>query len=656
MSKNQDEPSVKTNSKSSETKITLPRSNDHMAAAQTNSSVEVQEVYQFLSECVPFDHLEQDLLQRAANSVRISYHRQGSRPELFEQATPQLFIVRNGAFEIRSEKDELVDQVDSGGYFGFPSLLTGHKITNCCVVLEDGLLFQIEESVFQSLRRDNRIFDRFFNQAHAKRLRQAVRFKERNSQLTESIADVINRAAVVITSFSSVREAASIMTDERVSSLLVVDDHGLCGVLTDRDLRSRVVAAGLPYSAQVSEVMTVEPITIEYSAMLFEALMLMSTHNIHHLPVVDNKAQGIERIKGVLTATDVIKHQRSEPVYLIGEASRVKDRAGLVQIAKNIPTLLRNMIGRDARADEVGRVVTTVTDAITRQLITQAVARLGPAPIDFVWLAFGSQGRQEQSAKSDQDNGLLLSDEYSVEHESYFKQLAEYVCDGLNECGYVYCPGEIMATTDRWRQPLKQWQQCFHQWIDQPSPKALLHASIFFDMRSIYGPKSLFDQLQTSVLNRCKGNSIFLASLTANALQLTPPLSFFKKFVLSRNGEHKNTFDMKLRGVMPVTDIARIYALASGQPEVNTLKRLQAVSPGKHLALKDARDLCDAYEFISHLRLEHQGRKMSVGELPDNYLRPEDVSGLSRHQLKDAFDVVSRSQAGIKLKFTRGMM
>jgi len=621
-----------------------------------DQSIEVQEVYQFLKQCVPFDHLEEDLLQRAACAVKISYHRQSTRPNLFSQDEPQLFVVRSGAFEIRDQNGELADQVDVGGYFGFPSLLTGHKITNRCVVLEDGLLYQIEDAVFQSLRRDSRIFDRFFNRAHAKRLRQAVRFKERNSQLTETVASVIGRAPVTVAADKTVREAAQSMTQERVSSLLITNELGLCGVFTDRDLRSRVVAAGLPFDTLITEVMSDQPITIAPDAMLFEALMVMSNNNIHHLPVVDKTAKAAFSLKGILTATDVIKHQRSEPVYLIGEASRVKDRQGLVKIAQNIPTLLANMIARDARADEVGRVVTTVTDALTKQLIRQAIEKFGQAPVAFTWLAFGSQGRMEQSAKSDQDNGLLLSNQVKPEHDGYFKQLAKYVCDGLNECGYVYCPGDIMATTDKWRQPLALWQQCFYQWIDQPSPQALMHSSIFFDMRLIAGDESLFKQLQDSVLKRCHGNSIFLASLSQNALQLSPPLSLFKKFVLTRDGEHKNTFDMKLRGVMPVTDIARIYALACGCKEVNTLKRLQAVCQDKMLTLKDSRDLCDAYEFIAHLRLEHQGQKMAAGQQPDNYLSPESVSGLARHQLKDAFDVVSRSQAAIKMKFTRGMM
>lgn len=422
-----------------------------------DSSIEVQEISQFLAECVPFDHLSEELLQRAAKAVRIAYFRQATSPDLFQEQNPQLFIVRSGAFEIRDQNNELVDRVDVGGYFGFPSLLTGHKVTNHCVVLEDGLLYQIDEATFQSLRRESRIFDRFFNQAHAKRLRQAVRFKERNSQLTETVADVINRAPVIIDPDHTVHQAAVKMTEERVSSLLVVTDEGLCGVLTDRDMRSRVVAENLDYQTPVKEVMTANPTIVNHDAMLFEALMIMSSNNIHHLPVVDGDGRGAEQVKGILTATDVIKHQRSEPVYLIGEASRVKDRAGLVQIAKDIPTLLRNMIARDARAEEVGRVVTTVTDAITRQLIKQAIEQLGEPPVPFAWLAFGSQGRQEQSAKSDQDNGLLLSNKVKPEHDEYFKALANYVCDGLNECGYIYCPGEIMATTDRWRQPLKKW-------------------------------------------------------------------------------------------------------------------------------------------------------------------------------------------------------
>lgn len=452
---------------------------------------------------------------------------------------------------------------------------------------------------------------------------------------------------------STVESAAQLMTDSRISSVLVEEHNRLLGILTDRDLRVRVIAQGKTTDTPVVEVMTKMPVTIGADAYVFQAVMLMSEHNIHHLPVV-----GVDgHTCGVISSTDVVKSQKSDPVLLIGEISRQEDIAGLQQVSRDIPELLRNLIAQDARADEIGRVVTTVTDALTRQLIQQAVKRLGEPPVPFTWLAFGSQGRRDQTAKSDQDNALLLSDDFDPEqHDAYFKALAQHVCDGLNACGYVYCHGEIMAITDRWRQPLKTWQHYFLEWIQEPSNKALMHASIFFDVRAVYGDSRLLDTLQQTILDASQKNSIFLAYMTQNALTHTPPLGFFRQFVVERDGEHANAFDMKKRGVVPIIDIARVYALAAGVDAINTLERLQAAVDTGMLSLKSCRDLCDAYEYIAHLRLENQGRLLERGEAADNYLQPEDVSDLVRHQLRDAFNVVVQAQSALKMKFTRGYM
>ncbi len=617
-----------------------------------DDGIEIQEVKQFLSCCVPFDQLSDELLAGAARAVHITYHpagnQQGRHAALFDQDNPRLYIVRSGAVEIRSREGQLLDRVDAGGCFGFPSLLTGEAVTNRAIFIEDCLLYQLDETTFHALCSRDRHFDRFFNRAHARRLRRAVRLRERDTWLNERVAEVMSGQPVTIAPQTTVEEAARAMTAARVSSLIALDGERICGVITDRDLRSRVLAEGRDGGTRVADILSPEPVCVQADALVFEALMLMSGHNIHHLPVVRDAV-----LCGVVTTTDIMHNLHAEPVSLIGAISRQRDSKGLQSTAQRIPVLLRNMVARKARADEVGRVLTAITDTMTRQLIAQAIASLGEPPLPFVWLAFGSQGRQEQSAKSDQDNGLLLDDSYSPErHQDYFQALANYVCDGLNACGYRYCPGEVMASNGRWRQSLSDWQACFANWIVEPQPDALMHASIFFDMRAVYGADHLLKQLQNRVLQASKKNSIFLACLTENALKNTPPLGFFRQFVVERNGEHKNAFDMKLRGIMPITDIARIYALAAGVSEINTLKRLKAVANTEWLSLKDARSLCDAYEYISHLRLLHQGRQMQADEVIDNHLSPDAVSGLLKHQLRDAFDVVVRAQAALKLKFT----
>ncbi|MCV6605472.1 MAG: DUF294 nucleotidyltransferase-like domain-containing protein, partial [Porticoccaceae bacterium] len=570
---------------------------------------------------------------------------------LTAQATPRLYIVRSGAFEIRNESDELLDRAEPGGYFGFPSLLTGHAITNHVHALEDGLVYLLDEDVFARLRASSRPFDRFFNQAHAKRLRGALRVRDNSFHLTQRMAELIGREPVVAHRAETIAEVARRMTEQRVSAVMVVDDNKLCGLVTDRDLRARVLAEKRDYSTEVHQIMTHDIATISADSLVFEATLLMTEKSIHHVPIVEGK-----KPIGMITATDLVRSQKSDPVYLIGELGKQENVEGLQRVSRDIPELLRNLIQADATAEQIGRLLTSVTDALTRQLITQAMEQLGAAPVPFVWLAFGSQGRRDQTAVSDQDNGLLISNNLKEDEAPYFQKLARYVNDGLNLCGYKYCPGDIMASTLRWRQPLDQWHKEFMQWIHQPSSKALMHSSIFFDMRPVYGADYLFDELQQGILSAARNNDIFLAQLTANALQLTPPLGFFKNFVLEHSGEHKNRFDVKLRGIMPLTDIGRIYALACGDGEISTRQRLLNAVENGALSLKSARNLLDAQEFISHLRLEHQGDMLTQGKAADNYIDPRSLSSLVRHQLRDAFAVIVDAQSVMRKEFTGGLM
>ncbi len=616
-------------------------------------SVEVQEIKDYLATCVPFDQLPEALLSKAAQNIQISYYRKGSEASVLDYQKPQLYIVRTGAFEVRSDTGELVDRVDEGGYFGYPSLLTGDAISNQVAVLEDGLLYQIDEETFSYLRSQSRPFERFFNQAHAKRLKQAVLTRNLDHQLAQRVVDVISPGVVTIEQSADVADAARIMTEQRVSSILVMDRDNLVGIITDRDMRSRVLAEGKGSDTPVTEIMTENPITVSVSNFVFEATMLMTGHNIHYLPVMEEQNN---QVYGVLSTTDLVKAQKSDPVYLISEISRQEDIEGLKAVSWDIAKLLQNLIEADARADEIGRIITCVSDAFTKQLILQAKEKLGEPPVPFAWLAFGSQGRQDQTAVSDQDNALLIDDACKPEHEAYFSDFAEYVCAGLDACGYVYCPGEIMAKTERWRQPLQVWQERFQSWINEPDSEALMHTSIFFDMRCVVGEQSLFDALHKVICEAAKDNDIFLAYLTQNALKTTPPLGFFKTFVLERDGEHINTLDLKHRGVVPIVDLARVYALSVGMERINTTDRLRALANDRVITKKDARNLLDAYEFISHQRLLHQGAKLARGERPDNYLIPDEMSGLVRHQLKDAFEVVNRAQSALRLKFTRGFL
>lgn len=464
------------------------------------------------------------------------------------------------------------------------------------------------------------------------------------------VRSLLRRAPVTVPPTASIRAAARLMHDERVSSVLIVEQDHLFGIVTDRDLRSRAIAAGLETDRPIMEIATLAPLTIDLRRSAFDALLLMARQNVHHVPVMDGP-----RVVGMITATDLTEQHTTSAVFLAGEIYRQSSIEGLQRASARIPQLQRNLAAADATAYATGNVMTTMTDALTTRLLQLAEAQFGPAPIDFAWVAAGSQARLEQTAKSDQDNCLILDDAYDeARHGEYFRALARFVNGGLDACGYVYCPGEMMAMTDTWRQPLQRWRQYFRRWVDEPEPKALMLTCVFFDLRLVYGRASLLDDLRRDVLQRTRGNGIFLAHMVSNALGHRPPLGVFGRLVTERSGEHRGKIDLKHGGIVPIVDLARIYALAGGQAAVNTQDRLEDAAQSGEVSAQSARDLRDAFEFLAVARIQHQARQIEAGQPADNFLAPSELSNFQRTQLRDALAVVQQLQSVLSQRYQAG--
>lgn len=468
--------------------------------------------------------------------------------------------------------------------------------------------------------------------------------------MTTPVRALVKRAPITLPPQTSIRDAARLMCEKRVSSVLIVEQDMLFGLITDRDLRNRVIAAGLDPARPIADIATLAPMTLDVHNPAFDALLLMARHNIHHVPVLDG-----QRIAGMITATDLTEQHSTSAVYLAGDIYKQTGLEGLQQAAAKVKRLQQNLAAAEASAYNTGHIVTAITDAITVRLLQLAEAQLGPAPVDYVWVAAGSQARNEQTAKSDQDNCLVLDDRYDPDrHGEYFRALSRFVCDGLDACGYVHCPGDMMAMTDTWRQPRQRWADYFARWTDQPDPKSLMLTCVFFDLRAVHGKTELLDSLRHEVLQRTKGNSIFLAFMVGNALTHQPPLGMFKGLSTLRSGEHKGTLDLKHNGVVPIVDLARVYALAGGDAAVNTHDRLLGAAAGGAISEQSARDLRDALEYLAFTRIQHQARQIAAGQAPDNFLNPDSLSNFERTQLKDAFLVVQSLQNVLSQRFQGG--
>jgi CBS domain-containing protein len=290
----------------------------------------------------------------------------------------------------------------------------------------------------------------------------------------------------------------------------------------------------------------------------------------------------------------------------------------LLVLSRRLPSLFERMVNLGRGVEQIGRMVTLITDAFTIRLIQLAQQKLGPPPMAYAWIVFGSQAREAQTARTDQDNGLVLEREAEEDEAAYFAKLSELVCDGLDQLGYVYCPGEIMALNVKWRVSLARWKRHFDKWIDEPDPKSVMHCSIFFDMRCVYGESGLVDALQEHASTRAQDNRIFRRFMAANVLGNRPPLGFFRRFVQEDDG---------------------------------SLRRIELAVEAGSMNDNDASSLRDALILINQIRLSHQAAQMSAGEKPTNFVPPEDLSPLMRRNLKAAFMLVVEAQNALALRY-----
>ena len=294
----------------------------------------------------------------------------------------------------------------------------------------------------------------------------------------------------------------------------------------------------------------------------------------------------------------------------------------------------------------------TNTPADAFALEERSGSELGPPPVPYCFMIAGSMARDEQLLLTDQDNALVLDDSFDPEqHDAYFAELAQFVSNGLAACGYAYCKGGIMASNPKWRQPLKVWRGYFTRWIEQPNPETLLNSSIFFDLDGVYGKTALVENLKELLAEKASGTPAFLAALARNALNRTPPLGFFRTFVMETDGRQKNIINLKGRGTAPLTDLIRVHALACGSKAQNSLERLDAIAATKLLPKEALDHLRYAFEFLSLVRIRHQAREVEAGNPPDNYVEPEQFSSSERHHLKEAFQVVSNAQKFLRFRY-----
>jgi CBS domain-containing protein len=617
---------------------------------------DLSEITVFIEKIPPFDLLSPVVINKLVREISICYLRAATT--LPPKGTPQasLYILRKGALAYLAADKKLIAKYGEGDICTVfchdeQDRLTKKEQNNSpisVIVEEDALLYTIDYLTLKGLIQDTPEVSAFFEQTAAERLNNKMLQLNENAILASSLTNTsvqnfYHSPIATIPRNASIQSAAMKMTALGYSCLVVVNENNAdgchIGIITDKDIRRRCVALGLPITKKVTEIMTGDITTIDIKSNAFDALITMTSKHIHHLPIT---CQG--KLVGMVTVTDLINNEGNNAINLTSIIRKAQSVNELIEISQLLIKLQIKLTKLGTSADHIGKSISAITMAFTIRLINMAEKRYGEPPVPYAWLAAGSQARQEQLVHSDQDNALIISDDMKPEDDDWFQDLAKFVCDGLADCGFIYCPGNVMATNKKWRQPQSLWQHYFDQWIGRPDPSALLLSSIFFDLTTVYGDAELLAQVRNNMLNKTKHSTLFIAHLSSSALNLHPPLGFFRDFVLIQNGKHKATLDIKHYGIAPIVDLARIYALAEGISAVNTIERIKLSAGSASLSRASAENLIDAYQFLTMVRLEHRAKQIQQNMTPDNYISPKEISKLEREHLKDAFRVIKTLQ------------
>lgn len=624
--------------------------------------VEQLEILDFLTQHEPFSKLDEAFQQKLATSIDVRYYKAGTPIIEVGTGAENWHIIRSGAVEIFRRSGVLYNRLTEGGHFGEFGLLRSGRVRFPATAIEDSLIYLVPPDLFHELYENDEVFADYVELVDRNRLHQAVSSQPKKSDnplMNVRTIDLLDSPPVLIGLDVSADEAARRLLEDDVSSLLVIEKSQsadpdqiprVVGILSDRDLCTRLIAAGLDNHTPVREIMTPDPISLRHDHLVFEAMMQMVRHKVRHLPVFQDDLP-----IGILSLLDIVQYEARNSLFVVASISRQPTAESLATLASQTRACFTYMVSEGANSRAIEGSMSLIGRAFKQRLLELAEEQLGPPPVPYCFIALGSMARNEQSIVTDQDNALILDDRFDVlEHDEYFQQLATFVSDGLAASGYSYCTGQVMATNPRWRQPLKVWKEYFTEWIEKPTPQSLLDSGIFFDLDAVWGENRWARELNTLIARKARQNSRFLACMARNALLRTPPLGFFKNFVMESDGKHSNTVNMKRRGTAPLVDLIRVHALAVGSRSNNSFERLRDIIKADILPQGRGQDLIDALEFISMVRIRHQAEDIEMERTPNNSVQPENLSEFERKNLRDAFLVLSNAQKFLRYRYQPG--
>ena len=619
----------------------------------------------FFAAHAPFDRFERSHLEWLVDRLALNYYARGEvLAEPSQGQAQRFFIIKQGCVQggRQDAAQEAVIELHEGETFPVGALLARRAVTSTYRAVEDVFCFELSAQDFRELLDMSAVFKDFctrriaalFEQSSQAMQAQLAQTATEQQSLSSSLADILRRAPVTCAPETPLREVLTTMRELHVGSMIIVDGGNRpLGIFTLHDLLGRVVLSGVSIEQPISAVMSRDPVSLPPTALAYEAAMVMARAGFRHVLVTE--PDGV--LRGILSERDLFSLQRVGLRQLSGALRQADNIEVLVALSKDIRALTRNMMAHGVAADQLTLFLSTLNDLLAERVIALETAAAGldqgPLSEGVCWLVMGSGGRLEQTLNTDQDNALLFKVPEGMTADDVRAQLlplATRVNHALARCGFPLCKGEIMASNPQWCLSMQEWKQIFSKWIMHGTPEALLHASIFFDFRALCGSRILAEDLRGWLVRVAADNSRFLHQMAENALHNRPPLGVVRDFVVGK----KRTIDLKVNGITPFVDAARIFGLAAGISQTSTIQRLRLSGEKLKIHASEIQAWIDALLFIQMLRLRrhHESIEHGIGlEELDNQIDPDTLNELDRRILKEAFRQARKLQARLALEY-----
>ena len=625
-------------------------------------------VADFLSNFPPFSLIKEDELLEISEESKVLYFDKGQY--IFrksEEVHDHFYIVHKGAIDLEKfdehQETETIDKCDEGDVFGLRPLFAKENYQINAITSEESILYAIPINKFKPLAAANIDVSDFLIESFASNSRNpyAIENKgqlfEANDKLYQNDSHYelqpvpIVKKIVTVSPDTSIRKAAQLMSQKKVGSVIVVENENPLGIVTDGDFRKLIATGEVSIGQHISEIMNSPVICYSKNITIAQAQLTMMKHKINHICITKDGTPN-SKVKGIVSEHDIVLSQGNNPAVLMKAIKRSNSTKNLKRIRNKIMLLLEGYLKNNIPLTHISNVMFELNDATIKRVIERCLLKMGdPPPVDFAWMSLGSQGRKEQLLHTDQDNAIVFANVPSEDLEevrAYFLKLASRVTKRLNIIGYKFCPAEMMARNPKYCLSLDEWKAQFTDWIAEPGMDEILLCQIFFDYDISYGNVRLTNSLSDHIYETLKANRVFLNRLAANALRNPSPLGFFRQFLVEQDGKHKDQFDIKKRGLLPLTDAARLLVLDNGVKNIsNTASRFEKMAQldptNKELYL--------ACAYSTKALLKYRTRQGLLHKDDGRYIKLESLTKEDKLKLKRCFKTIKEIQDLIKIRY-----